>query len=67
VELLARRFGVDLFVIGHTPQDMGHARNGRLLILASDHAHGVFLPIDLARHYTAEQLEESIRKFVSVE
>jgi hypothetical protein len=66
VEQFAQRLGVDVFIAGHTPQEMGHTRIGRLLILASEHAHGVFLPIDLSRKYTAEELEEHIRKFVSV-
>ncbi|MBK9119634.1 MAG: hypothetical protein IPM18_08545 [Phycisphaerales bacterium] len=60
-------FGARVFVVGHQPQEMGHRRIGNLLILASDHAHGVFLPIDLAREYTAEELERNVRKFVSVE
>jgi hypothetical protein len=66
VEAFARRTGADLFIVGHTPQEMGHARVGRMLVLASDHAHGVFLPIDLSRHYTIEELEAAVRKFVSV-
>ncbi len=67
VEYLAQRWGVEAFLIGHTPQEDGYARVGRLLILASDHAHGVFLPIDLSRKYTVDELERNIRKFVSVE
>jgi hypothetical protein len=67
VEIFARRLGVDLFIVGHMPQEMGYARVGRMFILASDHAHGVFLPIDLRRRYTADELERNIRKFVSVE
>lgn len=67
VELFARRLGVELFAVGHTPQDMGYTRVGRMFVLASDHAHGVFLPIDLSRRYTADELERNIRKFVSVE
>ncbi len=66
VDAFARRVGAELLIVGHTPQEMGHDRVGRLLILASDHAHGVFLPIDLARKYTIEELETHIRKFVSV-
>ena len=53
--------------MGHTPQETGYATIGRLIILASEHNHGTFLPIDLARRYTLEELEASIRKFVSVE
>lgn len=66
VERFAKRLGVEMIIIGHTPQEMGHARVGRMLILASDHNHGVFLPIDLSRTWTAEELEPRIRKFVSV-
>lgn len=67
VDAFARRLGVDVLLVGHTPQESGHTRVGKLLILASDHAHGVFVPIDLSRKYTAEELERQIRKFVSVE
>lgn len=67
VEFFARRLGVELFVVGHTPQEFGHARVGRMIILASDHNHGAFLPIDLSRKYTPDKLEKAVRKFVSVE
>lgn len=67
VEFFKQRLGVDIFIVGHTPQEMGYAVVGDMLILASDHAHGVFLPIDLSRKYSTEQLEAAIRKFVSVE
>jgi hypothetical protein len=67
VEAFAKHVKADLFIVGHTPQDMGYRRMGRLFILASDHAHGVFLPIDLARRPDPAELEQHIRKFVSVE
>ncbi len=67
VEMFAERLGVEFFIIGHTPQEDGHAVIGRLIILASEHNHGTFLPIDLSRRYTIEALVGSIRKFVSVE
>ncbi|MCK4342461.1 MAG: metallophosphoesterase [Phycisphaerae bacterium] len=67
VAAFAQRLGVEHLIVGHTPQEMGYLRVGRMLILASDHPHGVFLPIDLSRTYTQEQLDASIRKFVSVE
>lgn len=66
LDVLARRLDVDLFVVGHTPQEMGYAVIGRMIVLASDHAHGTFLPIDLHRDYTVETLAASVRKFVSV-
>jgi hypothetical protein len=67
VERFALRVGADVLLVGHTPQEMGYERVGRMLVLASDHAHGVFVPIDLGRKYTVDELETSIRKFVSVE
>lgn len=67
VEFFRQRLGVEFFLVGHTPQEMGYAVVGRMIILASDHAHGVFLPLDLARRYSMEQMEAAIRKFVSVE
>ena len=66
VEQFAQRLGVECFVIGHTPQEEGYTTIGRLLILASEHNHGTFLPIDLSRPVTVAELEGHIRKFVGV-
>lgn len=66
LDRFAARLGVKLFIVGHTPQETGFNVIGRLIILASDHAHGVFLPIDLSRDYTTEDLASSIRKFAGV-
>jgi hypothetical protein len=66
VEHFAQRLGVEYFVTGHTPQDAGCTNIGRLIILASEHEHGSFLPIDLARDYEVEELLGAVRKFVSV-
>ncbi|MFH1748648.1 MAG: metallophosphoesterase [Planctomycetota bacterium] len=67
VEYFARRLSAKLFITGHMPQEMGYDVIGRMLILASDHAHGSFLPINLAREYTIEELEKAVHKFVAVE
>lgn len=67
VELYARKLGAEVLVVGHTPQETGYTIIGRMIILASDHSHGVFLPVDLSRKYSVDQLESNIRKFVSVE
>ncbi|MBK8915937.1 MAG: metallophosphoesterase [Phycisphaerales bacterium] len=67
VDAFARLVSAEHLIVGHTPQEQGHTVIGRLIILASDHNHGVFLPIDLAKRYTTAQLEAAIRKFVSVE
>lgn len=66
VDAFAQRLGVECFVVGHTPQEQGYTTVGRMIILASDHNHGTFLPLDLARPATIDLLESCIRKYVSV-
>jgi hypothetical protein len=67
VESLAKLLDVEVFIIGHQPQEMGYTvLFDRLIILASDHNHGTFLPFDLAKRQTAEDLIRNIRKFVAV-
>lgn len=67
VEAFAQRLGVRVIIVGHTPQETGYNVIGNLIILASDHAHGAFIPIDLSKTPTAEDLELALRKYVSVE
>ena len=58
---------VDFFLCGHQPQEMGYeVLYDRMVILASDHNHGVFLPLDLNRPITLESLTNSIRPFAGV-
>ena len=58
---------VDLFICGHQPQETGYAVvHDRLMILASDHNHGVFLPFDLKRTYDIHTLENAIRPLASI-
>ncbi len=58
---------VDYFVCGHQPQDTGYdVLHDRMVILASDHNHGVFLPLDLAKPATLDTLTKSIRPIASV-
>ncbi|MFQ5805708.1 MAG: metallophosphoesterase [Phycisphaerae bacterium] len=66
VEAFAQRLGVKYFIAGHTPQEDGYTTIGRLIVLASEHNHGTFLPIDLNREYTLEDLEGGIRRFVGI-
>lgn len=64
---MAERFQIEFFIAGHQPQETGYAVvEDRLLILASDHNHGVFLPINLGKHYTMPELVKAIRPCVSV-
>lgn len=61
-DTLAQAWGVDLFILGHQPAEFGHEVQGeRVLILASDHGHGVALPIDLSRAYTRDELIDALR------
>ncbi len=67
LEDAAEKLQADIFVVGHQPQETGYAvMHDRMLILASDHTHGVFLPINLAKKHTIEELIKAIRPFVSV-
>ncbi len=67
LEELARRLDADIFICGHQPQEMGYGiPYARLLILASDHSHGVLLPIDLKRSYDMASLEKAIRPLASI-
>ncbi|MEO6437225.1 MAG: metallophosphoesterase [Tepidisphaeraceae bacterium] len=60
--------GAKLIVTGHQPQEPGYLANGdKHLIIASDHNQGVFLPIDLAKQYTMDELVENLTKFVSID
>ncbi len=67
LDTLAALLDVDIFIVGHQPQEMGFDfLHDRLIILASDHNHGTFLPFDLSKKLTAEELIRNIRKFVAV-
>ncbi len=64
---LSRLLDVDFFICGHQPQEMGYeVIHERMVILASDHNHGVFLPLDLAKPVTMPALEGGIKKFSGV-
>ena len=58
---------VDFFVCGHQPQDTGYdVVHDQMVILASDHNHGVFLALDLSKPPTIESLTRSIRPLASI-
>lgn len=66
-EELCEKLGAEQFVLGHQPAEMGYRSEGdRILIINSDHSHGVALPIDLAESYDQEDLIESIRPLNAV-
>ncbi len=60
-------FRARFFITGHQPREEGFGIvHDKMLILASDHNHGVFLPISLNRRHTLAGLVKSIRYFVAV-
>ena len=59
---------VDYFICGHQPQEMGYdVLHDRMVILASEHNHGVFLTIDLSKPVTLDGLLKHIRPFAGIE
>lgn len=64
---LGAAWDVGLFVMGHQPAEMGFEMFGpTMLVLASDHNHGVALPIDLSRSYDMDKLIAQIIPLNSV-
>lgn len=67
LDKMARLFDVDLFVLGHQPQEQGYCQAGEnTVIIASDHNHGCILPIDLTKSYTIEELLDSVVHLTSI-
>ena len=67
LDTLGEMLDVDYFICGHQPQEMGYTvLHDRMIILASDHNHGVFLPLDLGKPVTLKSLMKNIRPFAGV-
>jgi predicted phosphodiesterase len=67
LELMAKRLDVDIFVLGHQPQEIGWIPVGdNTLIVASEHNHGCLLTFDLTRSYTLVELIANIIAIASV-
>ncbi len=67
LEELGHTWDVNFFLMGHQPQEFGYqVHHDRLIILASDNNHGVFLPVDCSKDYTIEELTGRIRPFAGV-
>jgi hypothetical protein len=67
LDQLSKMFDVDVFMHGHIQQDTGYAVvHDRVIILASEHPHGVFLPFDPQKTYTVDALVGNIRKIASI-
>lgn len=67
LEKLQQLWDVDMFIVGHQPQAQGCARpHENMIILASDHSHGCFLPFKLKRTYSPDDLFNLVRPLASV-
>lgn len=67
LETLRESFDVDFFITGHQPQETGYdVRHDCMIILASDHNHGVFLTLDLAKPTTLDKLTSTIRPLAAI-
>ena len=67
LDKMAELLDIDIFVLGHQPQEKGWRQEGKnLLIIASNHNHGYILPVDLSKTYTIEQLIEDLVPLASI-
>jgi hypothetical protein len=67
LDKLSALLDIDLFVLGHQPQETGWAKGGsNLVILASDHNHGAIISCDLAKTYNIDELIECIIPIASI-
>jgi len=58
---LAEAWGVEAFILGHQPPEMGWEQlANNILLITSEHSHGVCLPIDLSKAYTCDELIDQV-------
>ena len=67
LEKLAEMWDVDMFIVGHQPQAQGCDQPcSRMIILASDHIHGCFLPFKLDKHYKPDELFAQVKPLAAI-
>ncbi|MCF7958204.1 MAG: metallophosphoesterase [Phycisphaerae bacterium] len=67
IEKLCQRWDVEMFIIGHQPQPQGCGRPvDRMIILASDHPHGCFLPFNLDTPYQPDELFNQVKPLAAI-
>ena len=67
LDRLALLLDVDLFILGHQPQDDGWSKAGaNCIIIASEHNHGCLLDFDLSKQYTLDELTACIAPIASI-
>ena len=58
---LAQAWGVETFLLGHQPADMGWEEKAHnIIVLASDHEHACALPVDLSESIDRDELTQHI-------
>ena len=66
-DALARAWDVKVFVLGHQPAEMGYEVEGeRIVIINSDHEHGMALPIELDREYDQQAIIDALLPLAAV-
>ena len=66
-DVLGKAWGANQFIIGHQPAEMGYETQGdRMLVMASNHEHGIAIPIDLSKTYDQPSLLEQIVPLPSI-
>lgn len=67
LDILQEKWDVDHFIVGHQPQATGCCHlHDRMIILASDHPHGCYLPFELGKKYNQEELFDLIKPLASI-
>lgn len=67
IRQLQKRWNVNTFVIGHKPQPEGKScPMENLIILASEHNHGCYLPFELQKTYQSQELFDAVRPLAEV-
>jgi len=67
LDKMAELLDVDIFILGHQPQEKGWSQAGKnTIIIASDHNHGCLLSVDLAKSYTIDELANSMVPLTSI-
>lgn len=65
---LRQAWGNELFILGHQPAEMGYEiETEGVLIINSDHSHGMALPVDLSRKYDLHSLIDALIPLAGVE
>lgn len=67
VDKLAKILDVDMFIVGHQNQPEGFKRiSDKLLIIASDHNHGMFVKFNTSDQMTMDQLVSCVTPLASL-